>query len=130
MKLLYRTAEWHSFAKMRLHTETTLKHLEDLTTELGKLMRDFEHSTCPHFQTFELPREVEARKRWEDARLLGADWVPASNTGGKRKKFLNLFTYKWHALADYVPSIRLFGGVDGFSSQLVSKSNFVAFNVD
>ena len=63
MKLLYRTAEWHAFAKMRLHTDTTLKHLEGLTTELGKLMRGFEDSICSHFQTFELPREVEARKR-------------------------------------------------------------------
>jgi hypothetical protein len=129
MKLLYRTAEWHAFAKMRLHTETTLKHLEDLTTELGKLMRDFEHSTCSKFQTFELPREVEAWKRREDAQRLGSDSVSASNTGGIRKKTLNLFTYKWHALADYVPSIRLFGGVDGFSSQLVSGLNFVIFKL-
>ena len=129
MKLLYRTAEWHAFAKMQLHTETTLKHLEDLTTELGKLMRDFEHFTCSKFQTFELPREVEARKWREDARRLGSDSVSASNTGGIRKKTLNLFTYKWHALADYVPSIRLFGGVDGFSSQLVSGLNFVIFKL-
>ena len=120
MKLLYRTAEWHAFAKMRLHTETTLKHLEDRTTELGKLMRDFEQSICLHFQTFELPCEVEARKRREDAQQLRLDSVPISNAGGKRPKSFNLFTYKWHALADYVPAIRLFGGVDGFSSQLVS----------
>jgi hypothetical protein len=119
MKLLYRVAEWHAFAKMRLHTETTLKHLEALTTELGKLMRDFEHSTCSQFQTFELPHEVEARKRQEARRLaLGVDSVPS--TGGKHTKTLNLFTYKWHALGDYVPTIRLFGGTDGFSSQLVS----------
>lgn len=119
MKLLYRTAEWHAFAKMRLHTDTTLKHLEDLTAELGKLMREFEHSICSHFQTFELPREVEARKRREDARQSGVDSTRASNPGKKSKTF-NLFTYKWHALGDYVPTIRLFGGSDGFSSQLVS----------
>lgn len=123
MKLLYRVAEWHAFAKMRLHTETTLKHLEDMTTELGKLMRDFEHSICSQFQTYELPREVEARKRREEARRLGlgADPVPASSAGGKRTKTFNLFTYKWHALGDYVSAIRLFGGTDGFSSQLVSN---------
>lgn len=120
MKLLFRVAEWHAFAKMRLHTETTLKHLEALTTELGKLMRDFDHSICSQFQTFELPREVAARKRREEARrlALGVDLVPSAR--GKRTKTLNLFTYKWHALGDYVPSIRLFGGTDGFSSQLVS----------
>ena len=122
MKLLYRVAEWHAFAKMRLHTETTLKHLEDLMTELGKLMRDFEHSICSKFQTFELPREVEARKRQEAARRLElrVDPLPALSAGGKRTKTFNLFTYKWHALGDYVTAIRLFGGTDGFSSQLVS----------
>ena len=122
MKLLYRVAEWHAFAKMRLHTETTLKHLEDLTTELGKLMRDFEHSICSKFQTFELPREVEARKRQEAARRLElrVDPLPALSAGGKRTKTFNLFTYKWHALGDYVTAIRLFRGTDGFSSQLVS----------
>jgi hypothetical protein len=118
LKLLYRLAEWHAFAKMRLHTESTLRHLETLTTELGQLMRDFEQSTCSHFQTFELPREVEARKRrYANAHPSGTD----SNIGVKRTKSLNLFTYKWHSLADYVPAIRLFGGVDGFSTQLVSR---------
>jgi hypothetical protein len=34
---------------------------------------------------------------------------------------LNLFTYKWHALGDYVRAIRLFGPTDGFSTQVVSK---------
>jgi hypothetical protein len=119
MKLLYRTAEWHAFAKMRLHTDTTLKHLEGLTAELGKLIRNFERTICSHFKTFELPRELEARKRREDARQSGLDSTPASNPGKKSKNF-NLFTYKWHALGDYVRTIRLFGGSDGFSSQLVS----------
>jgi hypothetical protein len=41
MTLLYRTAEWHAFAKLRLHTESTLQHLELLTTELGQLTRKF-----------------------------------------------------------------------------------------
>lgn len=119
MKLLYRVAEWHAFAKMRLHTEHTLRRLDTLTTELGKLMRDFEQSTCLHFQTFELPREAEARKRrYANAHPSETD----SNFGAKRTKSLNISTYKWHSLADYVPAIRLFGGVDGFSTQLVSRN--------
>jgi len=60
MKLLYRTAEWHAFTKMRLHTDSTLKHLEDLPTELGKLMQSFEESTKSKFWTVELPCETEA----------------------------------------------------------------------
>jgi hypothetical protein len=63
MKLLYRTAEWHGFAKLRMHTDFTLDHLEELTKEFGLLMRQFRDLSCSHFQTVELPREVEARKR-------------------------------------------------------------------
>ena len=88
--------------------------------ELGNLMRDFKKS-CSHFQTFELPREVEARKQWyRNAHPSGTD----SNVGVKRTKLLNLFTYKWHSLADYVPAIRLFGRVDGFSTQLVNRYSY------
>lgn len=63
MKLLYRTAEWHALAKLRMHTDTTLTLLEDLTTEFGKLMREFRDLSCPQFETVELPREAAARAR-------------------------------------------------------------------
>ncbi len=84
-------------------------------------MRDFEHSICSQFQTYELPCEIEAQKHREEAQQLGlgVDPVPAS-AGRKRTKTFNLFTYKWHALGDYVSAIRLFGGTDGFLLQLVS----------
>jgi hypothetical protein len=122
--LLYRTAEWHAFAKLRLHTESTLNHLEKLTTELGRLMRKFRDVTKSDFATFELPRETAARKRHSKGKETGSN--PASTS--RKLKTLNLFTYKWHALADYVRSIRLFGGTDGFSTQLVGTSyNFVTY---
>jgi hypothetical protein len=121
MKLLFRTAEWHGFAKMRMHTDSTLKHLDNLTTELGKLVRDFETSTCLHFTTVELPREMEARQR-RKGHTSGAS---ESTAGGRRARSLNLFTYKWHSLGDYVPSIRLFGGTDGISTQIVSSSSAI-----
>ncbi len=115
MKLLYHAAEWHVFAKMRMHTGSTITHLEDITKELGKLMRNFEASMRTQYATMELPREAEARK------------CRTKNTHPKsgevrQAKSLNLFTYKWHALADYVPAIRLFGGSDGFSTQIVGLS--------
>ena len=37
MKLLYRTTEWHVFAKLRMHSDSTLAHLELLTKEFGLL---------------------------------------------------------------------------------------------
>lgn len=120
MTLLYRTAEWHAFSKLRLHTESTLQHLEKLTTELGRLMRGFRDTTQSTFSTFELPKETGARQRRQAS---GKGKEKAGNSSGKKPKNLNLFTYKWHALGDYVQAIRLFGGVDGFSTQVVSGFN-------
>ena len=120
MTLLYRTAEWHAFAKLRLHTESTLQHLERLTTELGQLMREFRDATQSGFATFELPKETGARKRRQKSGK-GKEKAVAGNTSGRKPKILNLFTYKWHALGDYVRTIRLFGGTDGFSTQVVSN---------
>lgn len=120
MTLLYRTAEWHAFAKLRLHTESTLQHLERLTTELGQVMRKFRDAAQSAFMTFELPKETAARKRRQKPGK-GKEKAGAGDTSGKKPKTLNLFTYKWHALGDYVCAIRLFGGTDGFSTQLVSN---------
>jgi hypothetical protein len=120
MTLLYRTAEWHAFAKLRLHTEGILQHLEQLTTELGRLMRKFRDTTQSAFATFELPKETEARKRRQVSGK-GKEKAEASGASGKKSKNLNLFTYKWHALGDYVRAIRLFGPTDGYSTQVVSN---------
>ena len=120
MTLLYRTAEWHAFAKLRLHTESTLQHLEQLTTELGQLTRKFRDSTQSAFPTFELPKETEARKRRQNSGK-GKEKAMADDASGKNSKHLNLSTYKWHALGDYVRAIRLFGPTDGFSTQVVSN---------
>jgi hypothetical protein len=117
MTLLYRNAEWHAFAKLRLHTESTIQHLEGLTTELGKSMRNFRDTTQAAFETFELPKEMGARQRQKSGK--GKEKAVAG-TSGRKPRNLNLVTYKWHALGDYVRAIRLFGGTDGFSTQVVS----------
>ncbi|CAA7262243.1 unnamed protein product [Cyclocybe aegerita] len=113
MKLLYHVAEWHAFAKLRQHTETTLTHLKGVTTELGKLLREFRDMSASEFTTYELPCETQARKRHEQR----APNTHSTGSPGHKEKGLNLFTYKWHALADYVRLIHLFGGTDGFSTQ-------------
>jgi len=119
MTLLYRTAEWHAFAKLRLHTEGTLRYLDRLTTVLGRSMRKFRDTTHSAFATFELPKETGARQRRQKSGK-GKEKAGTGSTSGRKPKSLNLFTYKWHALGDYVRAIRLFGGTDGFSTQLVS----------
>jgi hypothetical protein len=120
MTLLYRTAEWHAFAKLRLHTESTLQHLERLTTELGQLTRKFRDTTQSAFATFELLKEMEVRKRRQISGK-GKEKAAAGTASQKKSKTLNLFTYKWHALGDYVRAIRLFGPTDGFSTRVVSN---------
>ena len=102
LRLLYKAAEWHALAKLRLHTNSTLGLLETVTREFGRLMRQFCDKTSEKFDTVELPRETGTRK------------------GGARSKKLNLNTYKFHALGDYVTTIRLFGTTDSYSTQLVS----------
>ena len=118
--LLYRTCEWHALAKLRMHTEETLEHLEKATKELGKVMRQFAEFSSENYETMELPKEVEARNRKvaSDAARSGSTAAPTG--GGKKRRVLNLFTYKWHALGDYVPTIRLFGPTTIYSTQVVS----------
>ncbi|KAJ7115737.1 hypothetical protein C8R44DRAFT_880156 [Mycena epipterygia] len=132
LKLLFRMAEWHSFAKLRMHTDPTLEHLRRLTPEIGRLVREFKTTTCAEFPTFELPREAAARVRREQreatARAATGASVPdnsastsaprAAEKSTKTQKELNLNIYKWHALGDYVPTILLFGPTDAYSTQL------------
>jgi len=103
LRLLYRAAEWHALAKLRLHTDSTLGLLETVTREFGRLMRQFRDKTSDEFDTVDLPRETGTRR------------------GGARSKKLNLNTYKFHALGDYVTTIRLFGTTDSYSTQLVGS---------
>lgn len=74
MKLLYRTAEWHALAKLRMHSDSTLLLLEELTTEFGQLIRQFRDLTCNQFKTVELSRETAARQR------RGAKQQPAASS--------------------------------------------------
>ncbi|RXW14483.1 hypothetical protein EST38_g11371 [Candolleomyces aberdarensis] len=115
-KLLYRAAEFHAFAKMRLHTDETLTHLETTAKVFGKQIRHFHDEICPRFDTFELPGETNRRNR-QKARRGAATGVPTSRTQGRKRKGLNLHTYKFHSLGDYALFICLFGGTDSFSTQ-------------
>ena len=94
-----------------MHTDATLARLEQVTTDLGHLMWDFRDKTCAKFNTTELAREVEAQNR-RNARK-------KSTSQSSKVKTLNLLTYKFHALGDYVRTICMFGTTDSFSTQLV-----------
>ena len=76
-----------------MHTEVTLAWLEQVTTDLGHLMQDFQDKTCAEFNTTELVHEVEARNRC-NAQKKGTK-MPNQSC---KVKSLNLLTYKFHAL--------------------------------
>ena len=140
MTLLFRLAEWHALAKLRMHIESTLQLLDSATTSLGREVRRFRDVTCRAFETVELEKERGARARKgrkSKSKLAsvsrdatGQPAVPnstpvppvhqsSSTDGGKKRKGLNISTYKFHALGDYVRTIRMFGTTDSYSTQIV-----------
>ncbi|KAK7437003.1 hypothetical protein VKT23_006712 [Stygiomarasmius scandens] len=115
--VLFRLAHWHGLAKLRLHTDLTLKELEVATEELGQAMREFRDETCSKFETVELPREQEARTRRERQVDSHTQGKVSKRSNQRKRRTLNLFTYKWHALGDYVQTIKTFGTTDNYSTQ-------------
>ncbi|KIL54289.1 hypothetical protein M378DRAFT_19051 [Amanita muscaria Koide BX008] len=123
--LLFELATWHALAKLRLHTESTLRSLETSTKRLGAVLREFKKVTCAVYITKELPSEEAARGRRYAALRSQQAPQPApevargnSAKAGKQEKQFNLSTYKLHALGDYPAAIRMFGTSDGYTSQV------------
>lgn len=80
MKLLFIFGRWHGFAKLRLHTDHTLKMLDDFTVQLGDEMRGFVDKTCAKIKTKELAREYQARKRREARKSQAKATLETSST--------------------------------------------------
>ncbi len=136
LDLLFVLSHWHALAKLRQHTELSLAVMESVTIELGSLLRKFQETTCPVFDTRELNREESARKRRAEAtgrkrsgkKKQGvaaldaettADSSESKRAAGKLRKTLNLKTYKDHSLGDYVETIRQNGTTDSYSTEIV-----------
>jgi hypothetical protein len=142
MTLLFRLAEWHALAKLRLHTESTLALMESVTAALGCELRRFRSTTCSAFHTMELPKETAARGRKASKKTakaasdstalptqapqtsaapetISSETTPEIVPKKKKRRTLNLSTYKVHALGDYVRTIRMFGTTDSYSTQTV-----------
>lgn len=123
MTLLFCLAEWHALAKLRMHTDPTLSHMDSVTTVLGQELRRFLKDTCSNFKTTELPKEYAMRGR-RQSRKEAKNPVAVPSTSQvpteRKSKQLNLSVYKIHALGDYITTICLFGTTDSFSTQIVS----------
>jgi len=115
--LLFVLATWHAYAKLRLHTEHTLNSLERATSALGKVVHHFAKTTSDTFRTYDLPHEEAARGRHAAALLSRS--AQKAKTSGAKQRYLNLSTYKFHHLGDYVQSILQFGTSDNFMTQVV-----------
>jgi hypothetical protein len=126
-KLLFELATWHGLAKLRQHTETTVRDLENSTSRLGSLLRKFQEDVCTMYQTFDLPSEEAARARRKAKKEAAAAAAPTvtsskgkakeSASGSRKVRKFNLNTYKVHALGGYAKAIRLFGSPDNYNSQ-------------
>ena len=113
-----------------MHTDQTLDILDSVTTVISEEFREFNDKTCPHFQTRELPRERDARKRrlakkshsrHGSSRNIRSDRdVVSSDTDVPLLKTLSIDTYKHHSLGDYPRIIRMYGTTDSYSTEPVS----------
>ena len=183
LRLLFICAHWHGLAKLRMHTDHTLKILEETTTSIGTAFRKFTDKTCPAFNTRELKREEAAHDRRSQkaaVHALGSSGSTLDNisrsttdqpgsvsrstlqnatsssitpdesdtdpnqsgltphdasssmarqsvsgstattkTTGRKPKQFSLRRYKYHALGDYVSTIRRYGTTDSYSTEPV-----------
>jgi hypothetical protein len=100
--------------------------MDDAIVKMGKQLRKFESITCTSFWTYELEREVQARTGTTGSKVSNTRKVISNRLDiscailQKKAKGLSLSTYKYHALGDYVQSIRMFGTTDSYSTQTVS----------
>lgn len=126
LDLLFTLAEWHTLAKLKLHTDTTIPLLRTATTEVGRLLRRFKRVACPHWATKELPSEAAARGRRQAKKAAkgGAKGKTRVKTTPNKKEF-SLLTYKLHSLGDYVSTILWFGSSDSYSTQPASEHDFL-----
>jgi len=95
-----------------------LASFEALTKPLGTALRHFGGKFSDHFDTKELPKKADARKRREASKK---DQGRASRKkkASRAKVRFNLSTYKLHALGDYANAIRQRGTTDSYSTQMV-----------
>ncbi|KAI0263908.1 hypothetical protein BC834DRAFT_970987 [Gloeopeniophorella convolvens] len=73
LDMLFVLSTWHAYAKLRLHSESTLKCMEAVTTALGAIVRRFARTTCKTYKAKDLPREEAARSARRRRRQTGQD---------------------------------------------------------
>lgn len=107
-----------------MHTDSSLSIFDDVTIDIGAKFRTFERVTCSAFNTRELNREANARKRRRKKGPEGSNVANPTDSldppDETRPKKFNLQIYKYHALGDYPDTIRRYGTTDSYSTEPVS----------
>ena len=112
--MLYLTANYHALAHLRLQCDTSMDAFDLSVAPFGKAVREFQTKVCAYVDTRELSKETQARKR----RKTSTNTEPVTFTA--KSKVLNMNTYKFHRMGDYPRAVRMFGPLDGFSTETVS----------
>ncbi|KAB5587833.1 hypothetical protein CTheo_8725 [Ceratobasidium theobromae] len=131
LTLLFVLAYWHGLAKLRRHSTATVTmdpKSSQVTTRLGHKLRKFHRYTF-EFEIYETTKERTAheqrmRKKARPRAALAAETEAPDPTPdiscqlqGRRRKYFNLETVKFHALMGNPDSIECMGTTDSTSTQ-------------
>ena len=118
--MLFECANFHALGKLRLHTEVTIKILEESTPLVYEAIKRFADETCPRYDTVEQQRDVVARLRRAKKKK-----TRSKPDGTRKTKVFNVInTYKYHALGHWASYIRRSGPLDVYSTQVVCHNHF------
>ncbi|KAG2155200.1 uncharacterized protein EDB93DRAFT_1247691 [Suillus bovinus] len=122
MNLLFTMSHWHGLAKLRMHSDITLKILDQQTTHLGEQFRHFKEKAkdAAKCNGNDLGRANEdngkGKGKGKGKVIEQLQYLPAPKQP-RRKKSFNIQTYKFYVLGDYVSSIRHFGTTNSYSTE-------------
>ena len=110
--------------------------LEIETGLLGKELWAFINKTCVVYDTKELKREANTRRKRKAKKASAGESSTSPKTLADNpdlevpvpKKF-NINTYKGHSLGDYTSTIRCLGTTDSFSTVIVSFNLWYLFAI-
>lgn len=117
MTVLYHCAEWHTLAKLHMHTEVSLSLLKMISQQLGSILWKFRDETAQAYCMLELPREYATWQHYQQAS--GPSKTSRGQSSTPMPKGLNLNTYKFHAIGDYEYMITQFGTTDSYTTQIM-----------
>ena len=118
-KLIVAALEFHTLAKLRLHTEHTIADLEQAIVTYGRLVRRFAARTCPAFNTKDTPKEAEAKARRKAKKAANSGDSSAGTSTRALKdnsRTFSLSRFKFGAIGGYPATIRSIGASENSST--------------